>query len=67
MTNQEYLLAALNDEFDDGGATREAAVHYHINCPYYGRDSRSECKDKEISRDVCVRCKEKWLESEVDA
>ena len=66
MTNQEYLIAALNDEFDDGGASREAAIHYHICCPYRGSDSRSECKDKEISREVCGLCKEKWLESEVE-
>lgn len=24
MTNQEYLIAALNDEIDDGGASWEA-------------------------------------------
>ncbi len=29
MTNQEYLISALNDEIDDGGASWEAVVH----CP----------------------------------
>lgn len=67
MTNQEYLIAALNNDFDDGGASREAAIHYNICCPYRGADSRCECRgNEEISREVCVRCKEKWLGSEVE-
>lgn len=65
-TNQEYLIAALNDEYDDGGASREAAIYYNVNCPYFDGDSRCECKGKEPSRDICVICKEKWLDAEVD-
>ena len=66
MTNQDFLIAALTDAFDDAGATREAVVHYNIHCPYFSGDKRSECDSKEISRDVCVECKEKWLKAEVE-
>lgn len=82
MTNQEYLIAALNDEFDDGGASWEACIHYNIECPYFEGDRRCHCypdeyrngtwdnvkfKDtKELTRDLCVECKVEWLESEVD-
>lgn len=82
MTNQEMLIAALNGEIDDGGASWEAWMHYHINCPYFGGDRRCRCypedyrqgkadgvkfKDAaEPERDMCVRCKAEWLESEVD-
>lgn len=53
MTNQEYLIAALNDEIDDGGASWEAAerdinnvLHgglicsmcNQLACPEYGND-----------------------------
>ena len=67
MTNEEYLIAALNDEIDDGGAARESIVNYHIGCPYFGRDKRGLCNNGQpLSRELCVECKEKWLESEVD-
>ena len=82
MTNKEMLIAVLNDEIDDCGASREAWVHYHIGCPYSAADRRCRCypayfrfgktdrvsfrETKEISRELCVSCKEKWLESEVD-
>ncbi len=65
-TNQKYLIAALNDEYDDGGASREAAIYYSIACPYSSGDKRCECYGKEPTRDICVICKEKWLEAEVD-
>lgn len=47
MKNINLLINALmdimefeNEEFkrmviDDGGASKEAEVHYHINCPYF--------------------------------
>lgn len=82
MTNQEYIIAALTDQIDDGGATWEACVHYNINCPYFEGDRRCHCypeeyrdgtvdrvafKDKkEATRELCVECKAEWLESEVD-
>lgn len=44
MTNQEYLIAALNDEIDDGGAAREAVIHYNIACPYTLGDKRALCR-----------------------
>lgn len=69
MTNQEYLIAALNNEIDDGGASWEAAIFYSISCPYFDRDSRALCHanfDKAGDRKTCVACKANWLESEVD-
>lgn len=52
---------------DDGGATEEAEVHYHIDCPYTGRDERALCvQGKKYCRDVCVECKIQWLLDEVD-
>jgi len=65
MTNREMMLKALKGEIDDWGA-EEAIVYYNINCPYYSDDTRCECHNKEISREVCSECKYKWLDSEVD-
>lgn len=66
MTNLEYLLKALQDEIDDGGASFEAAVYYNIACPYIDICMDMPCigKDKEPSRKLCVECKMKWLEEE---
>ena len=53
---------------DDGGATEEAEIHYHINCPYFGRDERALCHEREndIERELCVKCKTQWLLDEID-
>lgn len=80
MKNINLLINALmdimefeNEEFkrmviDDGGASKEAEVHYHINCPYFGGDKRALCHNREndINRELCVDCKRKWLLQEVD-
>lgn len=67
MTNQQALIDALQNKFDDGGASREVVVHYYINCPYCENDPRGLCfGELEPQRKLCVDCKEKWLESEVD-
>lgn len=60
------IVQALNDEIDDGGASWEAVVHYHIACPYMAGDKRGLCENFEISRDTCVECKAMWLQSQVD-
>ena len=54
---------------DDGGATEEAEVHYHIKCPYFVGDERAlchGCKLSDVGRDLCVKCKFQWLLDEVD-
>lgn len=82
MTNLEYIIAALRNEIDDGGASWEACIHYNIKCPYFEGDRRCHCypeeyrngtvdrvafKDqKEPTRELCVGCKAEWLEQEVD-
>lgn len=67
------IMAFENEEFkrmviDDGGASEEAEVHYHINCPYFNGDARASCHNREndINRELCVDCKRKWLLQEVD-
>ena len=80
MTNREYIINLLLDgleeqdkEFkrvsiDDGGSTYEAMVYYGVNCPYICSDKRAMCNNDlgKISRDTCFRCKEQWLDNEVD-
>ena len=34
-TNRDYLIAALADRIDDGGASYESVAEYNINCPYW--------------------------------
>lgn len=67
MTNQEYIIACLNDEIDDGGASFESCVYYNIACPYADGDERAHCHNIDfITRNLCFDCKREWLESEVD-
>ena len=69
MTNQEYIIACLNDEIDDGGASWESCVYYNIACPYVSGDERAHChniKFSQVDRKLCVDCKRECLESEVD-
>nr|DAW70665.1 MAG TPA: hypothetical protein [Caudoviricetes sp.] len=67
MTNREYIIKALNDEFDDG-AMEEAVIFYHIECPYYHGDNRCYCHGKgtKINRETCTNCKAEWLDMEVE-
>lgn len=65
MTNLQYLIACLTDQIDDGGASFEAAVHYHIACPHFLCDENLPCEDQEPSRKVCYPCKVAWLNAEV--
>lgn len=78
MTNRAYiiylLLDGLGDEAnfkrvssDDDGASYEAMVYYNIACPYYEDDERCLCeKEEAMTREICYRCKEEWLNSEVE-
>lgn len=69
MTNLEYVISCLTDQVDDGGASYEACVHYHINCPYTDGDTRAHCWQKGLdypNREHCTACKMEWLEDEVD-
>lgn len=70
-TNRQHLIDSLTDPdfVDDGGADYEALIYYHINCPYNDSDSRCLCNDlgpEPASREMCFRCKETWLDQEVD-
>lgn len=73
MTNREYIIKQLDNPnyFDDGGASYEAMVYYNINCPYVCTDKRAHCygnhgADMGINRGNCFKCKEEWLDQEVD-
>lgn len=45
-------------------------IYNSISCPYLLGDKRALCNDvsiDKVDRDMCfIRCKEKWLNSEVD-
>lgn len=65
MTNKEYLLAALTDKFDDGGASYESTVYYNIACPYHEGDPDALCDSCPMfSREQCTECKMAWLEKD---
>lgn len=71
MKNIEYMILLLTDEvhepFDSGGADWEAMVHYNIACPYFAGDARAKCHGgASPNRDLCVECKQEWLEQEMD-
>ena len=68
MTNQEYLIIALKNKIDDGGAAREAVIRYKIDCPYMLGDKRALCggRRERMNRGTCVKCKEAWLNAQVD-
>lgn len=67
-TFNTYIKKIENIDFDNGGATEEAEIRYHINCPYYGGDKRAECygSNDDINEDQCYFCKYKWLEMKCD-
>lgn len=65
-TNLEYIIAALSDEIDDGGASFEAVVHYNLSCPHFSDEKGLPCDYAEISRELCVQCKMDWLGKEYD-
>lgn len=70
-TNKDYMIAALTDSIDDGGAAYESAVEYNIDCPYH---SHSDCLNEHEGNEYgtaaysagCIRCKLSWLNREYD-
>jgi hypothetical protein len=70
-TNKDYMIAALADEIDDGGATFDSMVEYNIDCPYtrnsdcYNEHFGNEYGTKEY-KEGCVKCKTAWLERAYD-
>ena len=71
MTNREYLGKLLSDPDwpDDGGASFESMVVYHVGCPYYCGNPKAHChNDDSFVIDEwgqCLECKMEWLVSEV--
>lgn len=70
MTNREHIISQLSDKdcVDDDGASYESMIYYSIACPYFIGDDRAFCVREDIKendRDMCFRCKENWLNSEV--
>lgn len=70
-TNKDYLIAALTDDIDDGGASYESVAEYDIACPYrcmadcLNEHEGNEYDTKEYHKG-CVRCKLAWLERGFD-
>lgn len=70
MTNREYIITQLSDKdcIDDNGASYESMVFNSIACPYFTGDERAFCVREDIKEndmDLCFKCKENWLNSEV--
>lgn len=80
-TNREVMIALLLDnsedkektlkralalDYDDGGASEEAMIHYNIDCPYCNDKDCMLGKNEEPNRETCVECKAKWLNKKVD-
>ena len=66
-TNWEYIKAAIDGDIDDGGASEEAAIFYHITCPHYAGDPTAKCRNiDKPTRQMCVECKGDWLEAEYE-
>ena len=66
-TNWEYIKAAIDGEIDDGGASAEAAIYYHIACPRYDGDPKAKCTGADKpTREMCASCKAEWLEDEYE-
>ena len=70
-TNKDYVIAALTETIDDGGASYESVAEYHIDCPYVrNSDCLNHHEDNEYDskeyKQGCVRCKLAWLQREYD-
>lgn len=70
MTNREYIITQLSDKdcIDDNGASYESMVCNSIACPYFTGDERAFCLYEDVKEndyDTCFKCKENWLNSEV--
>lgn len=80
-TNREEMIALLLDgvedkektlkrvlalEFDDGGTSEEAMIHYNIECQYRNHKDCMLKEDEEPNRETCVRCKALWLDKKVN-
>ena len=67
LNNRDYVILALTDEIDDGGASYESVVA----CPYiWDSDCLNEREGNKYGtkeyRKACIRCKMAWLEREYD-
>lgn len=70
MTNREYIISQLSDKdcVDDDGASYESMVCNSIACPYFTGDERAFCLYEDVEENdqsMCFKCKENWLNSEV--
>lgn len=70
MTNREYLIAQLSspDWIDDDGEAYKTTVYCILDCPYGCGNPKALCQWHEMESDIstCFKCKEKWLDDEVD-
>lgn len=70
-TNKDWLIAALTDNIDDGGASLDSVIEDNIDCPYrlfcdcYNNHFGYEYNTEEY-KEGCVKCKTAWLERAYD-
>lgn len=70
-TNKDYLIAALTESIDDGGASYESVARYDISCPYFHEadclnEHEGNTYDSKEYHECCVRCKIAWLDRVYD-
>lgn len=70
-TNKDYLITALTDSIDDGGASYESLAEYDIDCPYVSNaDCLNEYEGNEYGtkeyKEGCIKCKLAWLDRGYD-
>ena len=70
-TNKDFIIAALTDNIDDGGAAFDSMVEHYIDCPY---GLNTDCYNEHFGNkygtgkyeEGCVKCKTTWLERGYD-
>lgn len=62
---EKTLKRALALDYDDGGSSEEAMIHYHIGCPYCNNKDCMLGENEELNRETCVACKARWLDKKV--
>ena len=70
MTRREYIAEQLlnpDGEYDEDSDYTNT-VNFFIKCPHCDGDPEAMCGDSEIvNLEICIKCKDAWLDREVDA
>lgn len=69
MTNREYMIVLLSnkDFIGEDNEKYKKMVRENIDCPYHGEGTMALCMGGYIiNNETCFKCKNQWLDSEVD-